>query len=46
LGDGTGLRVICTCLSNGAGALGAGGRGRESLEILDVVVVGGVNVGF
>lgn len=44
--NGTCLRVICTCLSEGAGAVGAGGGGRESLELLDIVVDGGATIGF
>lgn len=44
--DGTCLRVICTCLSEGAGAVGAGGGGRESLKLLVIVVDGGAPVGF
>lgn len=44
--DGTCLRVICTCLSEGAGAVGAGGGWRESLELLDIVVDGGATIGF
>lgn len=38
--------MICTCLSEGAGAVGAGGGGCETLELLDVVIDGGVAIGF
>lgn len=44
--DGACLRANCTCRSEGTGAVGAGGGGRESLGLLDLVIDGGVTIGF
>lgn len=44
--DGACLRANCTCLSKGAGAVGAGGGGCESLGLLDLVMDGGATIGF
>lgn len=40
------LRENCPCLSEGAGAVGAAGGGRKSLGLLDLVIDGGVTIGF
>lgn len=44
--DGACLRANGTCFSEGAGAVGAGGGGRVSLGLLDLVIDGGVTIGF